>query len=889
MPGLGTSYGRGGATTFLMDLQRTDCMVVMGSNFAENHPVGFRFVMKAQQQGAKLIHIDPRFTRTSALADLYAPIRAGSDIVFLGALINYVIQNERYFKDYVVNYTNAATLINPAYGSHNVDDDGFFTGFQPDAKPTPRYDTQSWQYQTEQGGVQQGNQPAQGTPETTTSSFSARVGQLLGGAPRTDPTLQDPNCVFQILKRHYSRYTPELVEEVCGTPRETFLEIARTLADNSGPERTAAFAYAVAWTQHTTGVQMIRTASILQLLLGNIGRPGGGILALRGHATIQGSTDVPTLYNILPGYLPIPTVQKNHETLGDYFAAETPPTGFFSNMPKYMVSLLKSWYGPAATRENDYAFDYLPRINGDHSHLPMFVDMYEGRIKGFMAMGQNPAVGGQNAGMQREALARLDWLVVKDLFLTETATFWKNAPEVQSGKLKTADIKTEVFFFPAAAVPEIDGSYTNTFRLVQWHDKAADPPEDARSDMHFTYHLGDRLKKLYANSTDPKDRALRDMTWDYLGDPEGHEFTIPDEPSAEKVMEEINGWKVGPDGKAALRPDGKIDLVNGFGDLRDDGSTACGVWIYSGIFTVREGQYVNAARNRKADEYASLGWGYAWPANRRALYNRASAKPDGTPWSERKKLVWWDAGAQRWTGYDVPDFIANKPPTARADWAKGGMDAHAGTDPFIMKADGKGWLFAPSGTVDGPLPAHYEPYESPMQNRVYKQHVNPITKIYTPKNAAGELANPYATDANPLKAAVVDTQKFPYVVTTYRLTEHHLSGAMSRWLPWLAELQPEMFIEMSPQLAKELNIANTEMVIVESPRGRIECKALVTPRLQPLRMGATIQHQVGMPIHWGYEGEVTGASANDLAALVADPNVSIHEGKAFVVNIRKKS
>ncbi len=911
MPGLGTTYGRGGATTFLMDLQRTDCMVVMGSNFAENHPVGFRFVMKAQQRGGKLLHIDPRFTRTSALADTYAPIRAGSDIVFLGALINYTINSRRwneepFFRDYVVNYTNAATLVNPEYQSHNVDDDGFFTGFNPQNR---QYDTKSWQYQTEQTGAAPAPATSQ-TPDTSTSSFSARVGQLLGGAPKTDPTLQDPNCVFQILKKHYARYTPELVEQVCGTPREKFVEIAETLLNSSGPDKTAAFAYAVAWTQHTTGVQMIRTAAMLQLLLGNTGRPGGGILALRGHATIQGSTDIPTLYNILPGYIPMPNVTRPHDTLLDFIAAETPPTSFFSNMPKYMVSLLKAWYGEGATRENNYAFDYFPRNNGDHSHIPMFVDMYKGNIKGFFAMGQNPAVGGQNAGMQREALAKLEWLVVKDLFLTETATFWKNSPEVQNGTLKTEDIKTEVFFFPAAAVPEIDGTYTNTMRLVQWHDKAADPPEDARSDVHFTFHIGERLKRLYAGSREPKDYLIQNMTWGYLedqGNPEhDHEFKIKDEPTADAILREINGYKLGPDGRPstvgidgrprATRDGGKLDLVPGFGDLKDDGTTACGAWIYSGIYTlVRDAQnnlvpgpdgqpqYRNNAAGRKADEYASLGWGFAWPANRRLLYNRASARPDGQPWSERKKLVWWDNDRRVWTGYDIPDFPATKAPTTRADWSKGGLDAHSGTDPFIMKADGKGWLFAPQGAVDGPLPAHYEPYESPQQNQVYRQHVNPVTKVWA------EPYNPYATDANPLKAAVVDPQKYPYPVTTYRLTEHHLSGAMSRWLPWLAELQPEMFIEISPQLAEELRIENTEMVVVESPRGAIECKALVTPRLQPLNMGGRIVHQVGMPIHWGYEGLVVGASANNLASLVADPNVSIHEGKAFVVNIRKKS
>ena len=903
-----------------MDLQRTDCMVVMGSNFAENHPVGFRFVMKAQEMGGKLIHIDPRFTRTSAVANLYAPLRAGSDIVFLGALIKYVLDSPRwqtdpFFQEYVRNYTNAATLINPDFRKNNkVDETGFFAGWN---EQTKTYDAKAWAYETEAAAG--GNAPAQPTPDTDTQSFSQRVGQLLGPQPRSDPSMQDPNCSLQLLKEHYKRYTPEMVEEVCGTPKETFLKVAETILASSGADKTTSFAYAVAWTQHTTGVQMIRTASILQLLLGNTGRPGGGIIALRGHATIQGSTDIPTLYNLLPGYLNMKTHAggRKHDNLTDYLTTETAPTSFWVNQPKYMVSLLKAWYGEYAKKDNDWGYAFLPWNSGDHSHMPMFVDMYNEKIKGFFAMGQNPAVGGQNAGLQREALAKLDWLVVKDLFLTETATFWYNGPEVKSGKVRTEDIKTEIFFFPAAAVPEMDGSFTNTMRLVQWHDKAADPPGDARSDIHFTYHLGVRLKKLYEGSTDAKDLPIKAMTWDYLPLEQDENSLIADEPSAELIAAEINGYAIGADGKAqytdkdgkTTEPDGKplarehgtLNLVNSFNDLKDDGTTACGCWIYSGLAIlarstdgklVADGtghpQIVNRSRNRKPDEYASLGWGFAWPANRRILYNRASAKPDGTPWSERKKYLWWDAGAKQWTGYDIPDFPATKAPNTPAQWAKGGLDAHSGTDPFIMKADGKGWLFAPSGLVDGPLPAHYEPYESPVQNSVYKQHVNPLTKVYSAKNAAGEEQNVYGTSSDPLKAAAVDTSKYPYVVTTYRLTEHHLSGAMSRWLPWLAELQPEMFVEISPELATALGVKNTEMVVIESPRGQIECKALVTSRIQPLRMGGKTIHQIGMPIHWGYEGLVKGASVNDLAALVAEPNVSIHEGKAFACNVRKK-
>jgi formate dehydrogenase major subunit len=421
VPGLGTSFGRGGATTNQIDVQHTDAVLIMGSNMAECHPVSFRFVMKAKLNGAKIIHVDPRFTRTSAMADVYAPLRAGSDIVFLGGLIHYILEHDAYFKEYVVHYTNAASLIREGY--HDPEDlGGLFSGFDAERRA---YDPASWAYDT--GAGQSGDTTTQ--PDSRlgdAESYAARAGRV-PKPPLTDPMLQHPRCVMQILKRHYARYTAEMVEQVCGTPRETFLKVADALVKASGPDRTAVVCYAVGWTQHTTGVQTIRASTILQLLLGNIGRPGGGILALRGHASIQGSTDIPTLYNLLPGYLNTPSALKKHDTLVEYIASEMTPTGYWANFPKFIVSLLKSWYGPAATRENQFGYDWLPKNVGDHSHMPMFVAMAEGKIKGFLAMGQNPAVGGQNAGYQRQALAKLDWLVVRDLYETETATFWKDS------------------------------------------------------------------------------------------------------------------------------------------------------------------------------------------------------------------------------------------------------------------------------------------------------------------------------------------------------------------------------------------------------------------------------------------------------------------------------
>jgi formate dehydrogenase major subunit len=902
VPGLGTSFGRGGATTFAMDVKHADSILIMGSNMAECHPVAFRWVIQAKTRPTNpstVMHVDPRFTRTSAMADVYAPLRAGSDIVFLGALINYVLEQhepifrkeperrsarERFFHDYLVHYTNAGTLISDDFkDTEDGDIAGLFSGFDPEGR---RYDDTKWRYATEPDR-KPANQPEPG--EAKGQSFSAQVGKLVGPRPRQDLSLQDPRCVFQVLRRHYQRYTPDLVEQVCGTPRQTFLKVAETLSTNAGPDRTGAICYAVGWTQHTTGVQMIRAAAVLQLLLGNIGRPGGGILALRGHATIQGSTDIATLYNIHPGYLNTPSALRPHDTLLDYIKSETSPSSYWVNLPKFIVSQLKAWYGEAATAANDFAYDFLPKIIGDHSHMAIFVDMMQGNTKGFFAMGQNPAVGGQNAAFQRKALAKLDWLVVRDLYETETASFWKDAPEIHRGELRTSDIATEVFFLPAASVAENDGSFTNTQRLVQWHDKALDPPEDARSDLWFTFHLGRRLKELYADSREPRDRPIQALVWDYLDAEANAAWRVKDEPSAERVLKEINGYNWPKELRPNVGPVVQGRPLTSFAELQDDGSTACGAWIYTGIYapTAEHPGGHNHAANRQGDDWVALGWGFAWPANRRILYNRASADPRGSPWPKEARLaaefgpvrgerlrgyVYWDAGRKRWVGLDVPDFVLTKPPDAPAKPDGVGLDFHDGASPFIMKADGKGWLYVPNGLADGPMPTHYEPYESPVANAVYRQQSNPTALVW---DVPG---NPYAKAASP---------EYPHVVSTYRLTEHHLSGSMSRWLPWLSELQPELFCEISPEHAAEIGIGNTDWVVITTPRGSIRAKALVTRRIRPYRLKDRLVHHVGLPWHWGYKGISQGDVVNDLSALVGDPNVSIHEAKVFVCNVSK--
>lgn len=806
-------------TNHWIDLKNSDCIFVIGANPAENHPASMYWVNAAIDKGAKLVVVDPRFTRTAAKAHIYAPIRSGTDIVFLGGMINYILENELYHKEYVVNFTNAATLISPDFKGP-ADLDGLFSGYDPTKRA---YDRSTWAYQRD-----------------------------ADGNIKRDETLQDPNCVFQLLKKHYARYTPDVVSRITGCPKDQFLKVTETFATTGEPGKSGTILYAMGQTQHTVGSQNVRAIAILQLLLGNIGVPGGGVNALRGESNVQGSTDMGVLFHVLPGYIGTPAA-ASHKDLAEYIQKETPKTSYWANKPKFLVSLLKAWWGAAATKENDFYFDYLPKRAGDHSWISLFHALAEGKIKGMFLMGQNPAVSGPNTRMERKSLGNLDWMVVMELFETETAGFW-HAPGVDP-----KDVKTEVFLLPAADALEKAGSIVTSGRLIQWRPAVARAPGDAQTDIWILDRLMKAVKQAYAGSTAAKDKGILDLVWDY-GDP----------PDPERIAMEINGYwaadVVDDKGNVVGK---KGDLFTTFGVLRDDGTTACGCWIYAGYFATAddgEGRRLPACKRRGTKDPGGLGtypyWGWVWPINRHIIYNRCSADANGKPWSQEKALIWWDENQKRWVGYDVPDFVPTRAPTDPG-----------GKDPFIMLTDGKGWLFGP--LADGPFPEHYEPLESPVKNLLSGTQNNPVIKLWT-TDQDKEIGDRVGT-----------ADKFPIVATTYRLVEHWQAGAMSRTLPWLAEAQPDLFVEMSKDLASRKGIRNGDKVVVTSARGEITAVAIVTDRVQPMVVDGKKVDLVGMPWHFGWAGIATGDVVNDLTPHVGDPNTMIPEYKAFLVDIRK--
>jgi formate dehydrogenase major subunit len=798
-------------TNHWIDIRNSDCILIMGSNAAENHPISMKWVGNAKDKGATLISVDPRFTRTSSKADIYAPLRSGTDIAFLGGMMNYILSNDKYHKEYAANYTNASFILGPKYDFK----DGLFSGYDPKTK---KYDKSFWAFEKDENGV-----------------------------PKRDLTLKDPRCVFQLMKQHYSRYTPKTVSAITGTSEAELKKIYETYAKTGAVDKTGTIMYAMGWTQHTVGVQNIRMMAMIQLMLGNMGRPGGGVNALRGESNVQGSTDHCLLFHIWPGYLGTPNASL--VTLADYNAKNTPKTNdplsanWWQNKPKYMASFLKAMFGEAATKENDFGYSWMPKIDVGvtYSWLDIFDEMYKGNFKGFFAWGQNPACSGANSNKTRQALAKLDWMVNVNMFDNETASFWKGPG------MKPGEIKTEVFFLPCLTSVEKEGSITNSGRWMQWRYAAAKPPRGPKGDGDIMVELFEKVRSLYESDgkfTDP----IKNFRWDYVKDGKY-------DPHA--IAKLINGY-FEQDVTIKDKSFKKGTLVPSFAFLLDDGSTSSGNWLYCNSYTEKG----NMAARREKKDPTGMGlypeWSWCWPVNRRIIYNRASVDLNGKPWSPNKNILEYKDG--KWVG-DVPD--GGWPPMANKEKTK---------RPFIMKPDGVGSVFGP-GRVDGPFPEHYEPLECPVpKNLMSSQRMNPVAPIYGTEADAHYSCDP----------------RFPFVCTTYRVTEHWQTGVLTRWQPWLLETQPQLFVEMSNELAKLRGIKNGDMCKVSSARGKVEAVAMVTGRFKPMTIQGLTVHQVGLPwcFGWVYPPD-GGDSANLLTPSTGDPNTRIPETKAFMANVEK--
>jgi len=811
-------------TNHWIDIGNSDCILIMGSNAAENHPISFKWVTKAMDNGAKLISVDPRFTRTSAKADIYASLRSGADVAFLGGMIKYILDNDLIHKDYVVEYTNAPLLIDAGFQF----EDGLYSGYD---KSKRKYDKSTWKYQLDAKGI-----------------------------PKEDKTLQNPQCVYQLLKKHYSRYDVDTVSQITGTPKEDLLKVYETYAATGEAGKAGTIMYAMGWTQHTIGTQNIRTMAIIQLLLGNMGVSGGGVNALRGESNVQGSTDHCLLFHILPGYLKTPRASDvDLKTYNEHYTPKTNDplsANWWGNYPKYSTSLLKSFYGENATKENDFGYSWLPKLDdgGNYSWLVLFDEMYKGKIKGFFAWGQNPACSGANAGKVRKALENLDWMVNVNLFDNETGSFWRG-PGADPSK-----IKTEVFLLPCAASMEKEGSITNSGRWSQWRYKAVNPPGDAKPDSEIMNALYFRLKQLYEEDGGALPEAITKLKWDY-----GTEESV----DIHSVAKEINGYDL---------KTGK--LLPSFGKLKDDGTTSSGNWLYCASYTevYATSATVSATSATKGNMAARRGksdplgtglypeWSWCWPVNRRIIYNRSSVDMNGNPWDKKHPVIVWNESIGKWIG-DVPDGgwppMVNKAKTRR---------------PFIMKPEGRARIFG-MGLADGPFPEHYEPLECPIdRNLLSSQRISPVIKLWNLPEVGSDLD----------KAASCDP-KFPIIGTTYRVTEHWQTGVMTRHQQWLVELQPQLFVEMSNELAELKGISNGDKCIVKSARGQVEAVAIVTGRFKPFKIADQTIHQIGLPWCFGWVTPPDGGdSANLLTPTIGDANTMIPESKAFMVNVEKK-
>ena len=796
------------------DIRSTDLVIIMGGNAAEAHPCGFKWVTEAKaNRGAKLVVVDPRFTRSAAVADVYAPIRQGTDIAFLLGVINYCIQNDKVQWQYAKTFTNAAYLVKEGFGYQ----DGLFTGYD-EAKRD--YDKSTWDYELGPDGY-----------------------------VVADDTLQHPRCVWSLLKQHVAVYTPEMVERVCGTPKDKFLKIAAMIAETSSPTKTMTSMYALGWTQHSKGSQNIRAMAMLQLILGNIGVRGGGMNALRGHSNIQGLTDIGLMSNLIPGYLTLPTEREvdfdKYMSSRGFQPLRPNQTSYWQNYKKFFVSFQKSMWGQAATPDNNFAYDYLPKLDvPGYDILRTFELMHQGKLNGYFCQGFNPLLSFPNRKKVTEALSKLKFLVVIDPLDTETARFWQNHGEFNN--VDTAKINTEVIQLPSTCFAEDEGSLTNSGRWLQWHWAAGTPPGEAQHDTWIMAQIYQRLKALYQKEGGAFPEPIVNLHWPYKD---------PNDPTSDELAKEMNGYVLEDvtdpnDPTKVVLQKGK-QVVN-FSVLRDDGKTASGCWIYSGCFNE---QGNNMARRDTSDP-DGVGvypkWAFSWPLNRRVLYNRASCDLTGKPWDPSRKLIEWDGA--KWSGYDVPDIA----PTAKPD----------AVGPFIMNAEGTARLFTRAMMRDGPFPAHYEPFESPIANPVApKVRGNPAARVF--KDDLAQFG---------------EADKFPYAATSYRLTEHFHFWTKHVWVN--AVLQPEFFVEISEQLAKEKGIANGGWVRVWSNRNSIHAKAVVTKRITPLTCDGKTVHVVGIPLHWGFMGQAKkGFGPNSLTPFVGDANIETPEYKAFLVNI----
>jgi len=810
-------------TNHWIDIRNSDCILIMGSNAAENHPISFKWVNEAMKRGAKLISVDPRFTRTSSKADFYTALRSGTDIAFLGGMIKYILDNDKYFKEYVAEYTNASFILADTYDFK----DGLFSGYDPEKR---KYDKSKWAFKKDANGVS-----------------------------KRDRTLQDPRCVFQMIKKHYSRYDLDTVSAITGTPKEDLAKVYEMYASTGRKGKAGTIMYAMGWTQHTVGVQNIRTMAIIQLLLGNMGVAGGGVNALRGESNVQGSTDHCILYHIWPGYLKTP--KASLPTLEAYNKKYTPKTNdplsanWWGNYPKYSVSLLKSFFGDKATAANDFGYNWLPKLDDGKAYtwLDLFDAMYRGEFTGFFAWGQNPAGSGANSNKTREALTKLDWMVNVNIFDNETGSFWKG-PGMDPRK-----VKTEVFMLPCAVSVEKEGSITNSGRWMQWRYKAANPPDQAWPDGQILIRLGKTLKYLYKkdkNAVFPE--PILNLKWDY---------TTHGEFDPHKMAKEINGYFL-RDVTVKGKHFKKGDLVPSFAYLQADGSTSSANWLYCNSYTAK-GNMAARRKREKSGIGLNLEWAWCWPVNRRIIYNRASVDKYGKPWDREHPVIAWDPGAKGgkggWVG-DVPD--GGWPPMLNPDGTPNPKTKY----PFIMKPEGHAHVFGP-GRADGPFSEHYEPIECPVEkNPLSSQLVSPVAPLYSTKMDIYKSCDP----------------KYPIVGTTYRVCEHWQTGVMTRWQPWLLEAEPQLFVEMSKELAKLKGIKNGDKVVVESARGKVEAVAVVTIRLRPFMIEGNTVHEVGLPYHFGWVHPKNGGdSANILTPSTGDPNTRIPETKAFMVNVRK--